>query len=69
MKAARHLFADLTVLLEDLHAIVVEGQSTDASPGDYTVRANRKRSQCNMPKSGNDGGNAKWPVIHLCRSR
>lgn len=39
MNSVRHLFADLTASLEDLHAIAVEGQSPDASPGDCTVLA------------------------------
>ncbi len=39
MNSVRHLFADLTASLEDLHAIAVEGQSPDASLGDCTVLA------------------------------
>lgn len=31
MKSSAHLFADLTALLEDIHGVAVEGQSTHAS--------------------------------------
>lgn len=39
MNSVSNLFPDLTASLEDLHAIAVEGQSTDASPDDCAVLA------------------------------
>lgn len=39
MKTVQHLFADLTVLVEDLHGIAVEGQAPDVSADMHTVLA------------------------------
>ncbi len=37
MKVVTYLFADLAALLEDLHAIAVEGQSAGASFDEYAA--------------------------------
>lgn len=44
MKSVRHLFADATALLEDLHGLAVEGQAHGLSPDIARVLVHDLRS-------------------------
>ncbi len=43
-KSVRHLFADVTALIEDLHGVAVEGQAQGVSPDMARVLVGNLRS-------------------------
>jgi hypothetical protein len=47
MKSAQALFAELTMALEDMHALAVDGQSPDFSPAARELLADSIRSGLN----------------------